>query len=61
MIGDRAVDIEAEHSNGMRAVGVLYGYGLTEEIEQASPEWIIDTPTNLFNTLSPFTRDKSQS
>lgn len=32
MVGDRAVDIEAAHANGLRAIGVLYGYGSAEEL-----------------------------
>ena len=32
LIGDRTVDIEAAHENGLRAIGVLYGYGSAEEL-----------------------------
>lgn len=40
MIGDRHVDIEAAKSNSMRSVGVLYGYGSKQDIEDAHPDWI---------------------
>jgi len=32
MIGDRAVDIEAAHRNGLPGAGVLWGHGSREEI-----------------------------
>lgn len=49
MIGDRHVDIEAAKSNSMRSVGVLYGYGSKQEIENAHPEWIVIDPKGLVN------------
>lgn len=47
MIGDRYVDIEAAKANSMRSVGVLYGYGSKQEIEDANPEWIAIEPKAL--------------
>lgn len=35
MIGDRAQDMRAARSNQMRALGVLYGYGTSEELTGA--------------------------
>jgi len=32
MVGDRCYDVEAARANGMRAVGVTYGYGTKEEL-----------------------------
>ena len=32
MVGDRRYDVEAARANGMRAVGVTYGYGTKEEL-----------------------------
>ena len=32
LMGDRAVDIEAAHAHGLQAIGVLYGYGSTDEL-----------------------------
>ena len=49
MIGDRYVDIEAAKMNSMRSVGVLYGYGSKQEIEEANPEWIAIDPKTLLN------------
>ena len=38
MIGDRRFDIEGAHACGIAAVGVLYGYGSRQELEDAGAE-----------------------
>jgi phosphoglycolate phosphatase len=45
VVGDRAVDIEAAHANGLRAIGVLYGYGSSEEL--ATADAIASAPSEL--------------
>ena len=35
MVGDRCYDIEGANREGIRAIGVLYGYGSKEELEEA--------------------------
>ena len=40
MIGDRKYDIEGAHAFGIRAVGVLYGFGSREELEAAGADAI---------------------
>jgi phosphoglycolate phosphatase len=35
MIGDRLHDMRGAHANGVRALGVLYGFGTTDELTQA--------------------------
>ena len=52
MIGDRHVDIEAAKANSMRSVGVLYGYGSKQEIEEANPEWIATDPKGLLKIFT---------
>ena len=52
MIGDRHVDIEAAKMNSMRSVGVLYGYGSKQEIENAHPEWVAIDPKALLNIFT---------
>lgn len=47
MIGDRAVDISAAKANGLRSAGVLWGHGSRLELEEASPDWLIDAPAEL--------------
>ena len=41
MVGDRKYDIDAAHDVGIDSVGVLYGYGSREELEQAGPTYIV--------------------
>lgn len=40
MIGDRAQDMRAARSNQMGALGVLYGYGTSEELTGAGAHWL---------------------
>ena len=42
MIGDRRHDIDAAKVNGMRSVGVLYGYGDRKELEEAGADRILN-------------------
>ena len=44
MIGDRAVDITAARINGLRSVGVLWGHGSKQELEDAAPDRVIEVP-----------------
>lgn len=41
-VGDTAGDIMAAHMNGVRAVGVLYGYGDKDDLYASKPDFIID-------------------
>ena len=43
MIGDRAVDILAAHDNGLRGVGVLWGFGDRPELAAAGAEVILES------------------
>src|SRR2546423_10392300 len=47
MIGDRAVDINAAHRNGLPAAGVLWGYGSREELGAEQPRYLFSTPQEL--------------
>lgn len=51
MVGDRRYDMIGATSNGMRAVGVSYGYGSTEELTAAGAERIVDSPSALADAL----------
>jgi phosphoglycolate phosphatase len=44
MIGDRSFDMVGARSNGMTAVGVLYGYGSEAELRDAGAHHICATP-----------------
>lgn len=52
MIGDRAEDIEAAKANGMRSVGVLWGYGSEKELTDAGADALCSTPGTLTERLS---------
>jgi phosphoglycolate phosphatase len=47
MIGDRAVDILAGKSNDISSVGVLWGFGECVELEEAAPDHLLETPSEL--------------
>jgi len=42
MIGDRKYDIIGAKMNGIKSIGVTYGYGSIEELQNENPEYIID-------------------
>ena len=52
MIGDRSHDIVGGRSNRMATVGVLYGYGTTEELTNADADRLCETPADLLQTLN---------
>ncbi len=43
MVGDRENDIEGAKANGLASIGVLYGYGSREELEEAGALQIAET------------------
>ncbi|QDV53319.1 5'-nucleotidase [Gimesia fumaroli] len=42
MVGDRSIDITSAQENGLRSIGVLWGFGDYEELSQASPACILE-------------------
>lgn len=44
MVGDRTSDVRGAFSNGVKAIGVTYGYGTHEALESAGATWICDSP-----------------
>ena len=51
MIGDRHFDIEGARANGVRGIGVAWGFGSREELEQAGSAAIAATPEALAGLL----------
>jgi phosphoglycolate phosphatase len=51
MVGDRVHDVLGAHANGMRAIGVLWGYGSRAELEAAGADALADTPGNLLTRI----------
>lgn len=46
LIGDRAVDLEAAHRNGIDGGAVTWGYGSRAELESGSPEHWFESPAD---------------
>ncbi len=51
MVGDRCFDIEGARSNGVLALGVLYGYGSQEELTGAGADFLAQTVSELQEIL----------
>ncbi len=47
MIGDRRFDIEAARQVNIASVGVLWGYGSREELEEAGTRHLVESPAEL--------------
>jgi phosphoglycolate phosphatase len=52
MIGDRRHDIRAAQRNGVRAIGVLWGYGSRAELDEAGADGVISAPSELGEGLA---------
>ena len=51
MIGDRVYDILGAKKVGINSIGVLYGYGDRNELENAGADFIVETVTEIGNIL----------
>lgn len=51
MIGDRCFDMEGAVANDVRGLGVLWGFGDREELQQAGASAIVATPDELAELL----------
>jgi phosphoglycolate phosphatase len=47
MVGDRRYDIEGAVANGVTGIGVLWGFGSREELEEAGAHAVIEHPERL--------------
>ena len=52
MIGDRHYDIEGAKKNDLDSIGVLYGFGNKEELENAGANYIAKTVDDLYKILN---------
>ena len=52
MIGDRNYDIEGAHLAGLKAIGILWGFGNEEEFIKSNADWILKTPNDVFCLLN---------
>jgi len=53
MIGDRSYDILGARNNGLRPLGVLWGYGSAEELQRAGADAVCSSPGELWAALRP--------
>jgi phosphoglycolate phosphatase len=51
MIGDRHFDIDGARANGVRSIGVSWGFGSIDELRSAGADLIVDTPAELSRAL----------
>ena len=51
MIGDRSHDMIGAQKAGLHSLGILYGYGSREELEEAGAELIAETPEKVCDLL----------
>lgn len=51
MIGDRKHDIIGAKKNGVTSIGITWGYGSRQELEENGADFIFATPENLKNFL----------
>ena len=51
MVGDRKYDIEGARICGLSCMGVLYGFGSREELEEAGAEYIAETVEDMVQLL----------
>lgn len=52
MVGDRRYDIEGAHINGIKAIGVEYGFGSKEELEKADADFFAKNCEDLRKILN---------
>lgn len=53
MIGDRMHDIIGAKQNGMRSIGVTYGYGSEQELREAGADYLSASPKAIQDLLLP--------
>ncbi len=51
MVGDREHDIIGAKENGLDSVGVLYGYGSEEELQECGADYIVSQPCKVVSLL----------
>ena len=51
MVGDRKHDVAGALANGIKAIGVTYGYGSRKELIHAGADSVVDKPGELLDVL----------
>jgi phosphoglycolate phosphatase len=52
MVGDRAIDIDAAHRNGLHACGVTWGFGSLDELNSAAPRYLCTRRSEIVERLT---------
>jgi phosphoglycolate phosphatase len=60
MVGDRRHDIIGAHAVGMRALGVLWGYGSRQELETAGADRLVESSTDLARAVLSMASDRQR-
>lgn len=60
MIGDRGVDLSAGRNNGLRTVGVLWGFGSRDELSAEEPALILQNVAELLTSFHSITGASSK-
>ena len=51
MVGDRMHDVVGAHKNGIKCIGVTYGYGSEEELKESGADEIVHSIEELTRLL----------
>ena len=51
MVGDRLHDVEGAKAVGIASIGVLYGFGSKEELEEYNADWIAESVEELYEII----------
>lgn len=51
MVGDREHDVIGAKENGLKSIGVLYGYGDENELKTAGVDYIVSKPEDILNLI----------
>jgi phosphoglycolate phosphatase len=52
VVGDRGDDIAAARQNGLRSIGITWGYGSRQELETAGARVFVDSPAELVERIT---------
>lgn len=50
-VGDEVRDVEASHKAGVRCVAVTWGFNTEEALVKSSPDWVVNSPSELSKLL----------
>ncbi len=51
MVGDTPLDVDAGQFNGLKTVGVTYGWVSAARVRQAGPDFLVDRPEDLYQAV----------